>query len=554
MSSKPTTNAAMDLYYCTHIQTFAKMEQLINNNGSSWSELIIYNNSNDFIVAAATMSILILAIFWLKLTFFRSSSPSMPPGPYFLPIVGYLPFLGHDDLHKQFTKMGQTYGPIFKFNVGSRVHVIINTPELARVVVRDQDKIFGHRKLTVATSVITYGGQEMAFSDSRSTNLRKIFVFEVLNNKNIEACACFRRDAVRKTVNDVFSKVGTSLNIGDVAFSTVANVITNIVWGNSRSDKGGNNGLLGDEFQAVAAKIFELISRVNISDLFPSLAWFDLQGIKRDTMVQHKKLDQIFANIMKERIESNSKKLDDGIDIDEKKDFLQILLDLKDKQVLNLHQIKGLILDIMLGGTDTTTTLLVWAMTEIVRNENVMKRIQAELEEVVGINNIVEESHIQKLQYLAATIKEVLRLHPVGPLLFPRAPSEDCMVGGYIVPKGCFVSMNFWAIHRNPLYWDNPLEFNPERFMSNDKTTNYDLLGNNLQFVPFGSGRRMCPGLQLADKMQMYILASLLHSFDWRLPEGEKHDLSEKFGIALKKLKPLIVIPSQRLPNASLYM
>ena len=193
-------------------------------------------------------------------------------------------------------------------------------------------------------------------------------------------------------------------------------------------------------------------------------------------------------------------------------------------------------------------------MTEIIRHPKAMKRIQEELVQVVGVNNVVEEFHLSKLQYLEASFKEASRLHPVGPLLSPRSPHEDCIVGGYTIPKGSHVFLNIWSMQRDPRYWDNPLEFNPDRFLANDETHEYGYNGKNIKFVPFGSGRRVCPGISLGNKMQMYILASFLHSFEWRLPKGETLDLSDKFGLTLKKIKPLILIPSQRLLNAGLYM
>ena len=208
----------------------------------------------------------------------------------------------------------------------------------------------------------------------------------------------------------------------------------------------------------------------------------------------------------------------------------------------------------MLAGTETTTSLIQWAMAEIMQNRNIMKRVQEELAEIVGPNNIVEESHLSKLKYLDATMKETLRLHPGLPLLIPRSPNQTCTVGGYTIPQGCTVFVNVWAIHRDPRYWDNPLEFNPERFLAREGTDKYDFKGNNLKFLPFGSGRRLCPGVPLAEKIQMYILASFLHSFDWSLPEGEEHDFTDVFSLALQKRKPLVAIPSQRLPDVSLYM
>ncbi|KAF5773569.1 putative cytochrome P450 [Helianthus annuus] len=204
----------------------------------------------------------------------------------------------------------------------------------------------------------------------------------------------------------------------------------------------------------------------------------------------------------------------------------------------------------MVAGTETTTTMIEWAMAEVLNNHNVMKKVQDELDDIVGVNNVVEESHLPKLKYLDATIKETSRLHPVAPFLVPRSPSKTCNIGGYTILKGCNVFVNVWSIQRDPRYWDDPLVFNPERFSTN----HWDYSGNNLKFFPFGSGRRVCPGLPLGEKMLMYVLASLLHSFHWSLPVGEEHDLSEKFGITLKKRNPLIAIPSQRLADASLYM
>ncbi|CAH1452737.1 unnamed protein product [Lactuca virosa] len=194
----------------------------------------------------------------------------------------------------------------------------------------------------------------------------------------------------------------------------------------------------------------------------------------------------------------------------------------------------------MVAGSETTTPLIEWAMAEIMQSHYIMKRVQEELAEIIGLDNIVEESNLPKLQYLDATIKETFRLHPVVPLILRRLPRQVCIVGGYTIAKRCTRFLNVWSIHRDPQYWDNLLEFNPGRFLTNK----YDFKGRNLNFIPFGSGRRLCPGVPLAEKMQMYILVSLLHSFDWSLPEGEKHDLSENFGITLKKREPLIVVPS----------
>nr|XP_043614076.1 labd-13Z-ene-9,15,16-triol synthase, chloroplastic-like [Erigeron canadensis] len=527
------------------------MSRLITSQLWSWWWEVMMSNCEITIVVVA-ISVVALAInLWYKVTVSSSKLP-LPPGPLSLPIVGYLPFLG-PELQKQLTNMAHTYGPIFKIHLGSKLHVVINTPELAKEVVRDQDETFSNRDLTIAASIISYGGQDIVMSKYNSNwrKLRKIFVHEILSNKNLEACRSLRTDEVRKTIKHVFTNVGTSINISKIAFLTQASVITNMIWDN-KSNKAGKGSDLGDELQMVASNVVEVFGKPNLSDFFPSLARFDFQGIERDMKRQINKLDQILTSIIQDRIKSNLERSEDKVGHEGKKDFLQMLLDLneqKDAASLDITQIKALLVDIMLAGTETTSTLTEWAMAEIIENSNVMKKVQQELAEVVGANNIVEESHLSRLEYLDATIKETFRLHPVLPFLVPHLPSQDCTVGGYNIPNGCTIFLNVWSIHRDPRYWNNPLEFNPDRFLKNK----FDYKGKDLKFFPFGSGRRICAGIPVAEKMQTFILASLMHSFDWRLPEGEEHDLTEKFGITLRKRNPLMVIPSQRLHDVRLY-
>ena len=205
----------------------------------------------------------------------------------------------------------------------------------------------------------------------------------------------------------------------------------------------------------------------------------------------------------------------------------------------------------MIGGTDTTITTVEWVMSELLNNPEIMSKVQQESKHVVGMNNIVEESHLPNMHYLDVVLKETLRLHPALPLLLPKRPSQSAIVGGYKIPEGTKVFLNVYAIHRDPQVWESPLEFQPERFLS--PSTNLDYAGNNMKYIPFGSGRRICAGIPLAEKMLMFIFASLLHSFDWKLPEGENVDISEEFGLALKKSERLLVILTPSLPNLKLY-
>ncbi|XP_068649532.1 cytochrome P450 76C4-like [Aristolochia californica] len=233
----------------------------------------------------------------------------------------------------------------------------------------------------------------------------------------------------------------------------------------------------------------------------------------------------------------------------ESKQFLPVLLRVQEKGdssvPLTRNHIKGLIMDLVMAGMDTTAVTLEWVMAELIKHPETMVKIQEELDQVVGANNVVEEKHLSSLRYLSAVVKEAMRLHPASPLMLPRTPSQTTTLGGYSVPKGTRVLVNTWATVRDPDIWEKPNEFIPERFTTSDRK--WDFSGNDFDFFPFGSGRRICPGISMADRMIMYGLATLLHSFDWRLPDDTELDLSERFGIVLKKAEPLVLIPKPRL-------
>ena len=189
----------------------------------------------------------------------------------------------------------------------------------------------------------------------------------------------------------------------------------------------------------------------------------------------------------------------------------------------------------MLGATDTTATTVEWLMAELLNCPEAMRKVYEELTQVVGLNSVVEESHLSKLTYLNAVIKETFRLHPPLPFLLPRFPSKATTIGGYHVPKGTKIFLNVWAIQRDPKNWENPSKFSPERFLSGDGVNVHFNSGNSFNYIPFGSGRRICAGLPLAERIVIHVLASFLHMFEWKLPEGSELDLTDKFGIVVKK-------------------
>lgn len=198
--------------------------------------------------------------------------------------------------------------------------------------------------------------------------------------------------------------------------------------------------------------------------------------------------------------------------------------------------------DLFIAGSDTTTSTLEFAMAELLKNPKAMLKAKAELEHTIGKGNPVEEHDMARLPYLHAIIKETLRLHPATPLLLPRRAEADVEISGYTIPKGSQVLVNAWAIGRDPSVWDNPDMFWPERFLG----SNVDVKGRHFELLPFGGGRRICPGLPLAMRILVSVLGSLVNSFDWRLEDGvtpENMDMDDRFGITTEKAQPLRAVP-----------
>ncbi|XP_077235593.1 labd-13Z-ene-9,15,16-triol synthase, chloroplastic-like [Tasmannia lanceolata] len=489
-----------------------------------------------------TVLIALLAISWYtwRTKASRKRKLSLPPGPRGFPLLGYLPYLS-SEIHHQLTQLAQIHGPIMKLWLGTKLCVVLTSPSMAKEVLRDQDTIFANRD-TPESALTLYEGMGVTWSPygSHWRKLRKLFVRELMSNTSLDAYYSFRRREVHRMVDDVHARLGTQIDVGEMAFITTLNIITSILWGETLV--GEERKKVGVEFRKAIDEMILLFGKPNVSEFFPSLALFDLQGVVREMKKLFVWLERIFDSVIDQHM-----KMDTAEGKGDKKkgsrDLLSIFLELTKQGELTVTNVKATFLDMVIGATDTTSTTVEWAMAEIIGHPEVMKRVQEELLEVVGENNIVEESHLPKLGYLEAVVKEVQRLHPVAPFLVPARPSESTSVGGYLIPKGTKVMVNVYAIHRDPSVWENPLEFNPERFLGDTKL---DYRGTNFRYLPFGSGRRMCAGVPMAERMLLLLIGSLLQSFEWRLPEGVKLDLSDRVSLGLKKAVPLVAIPTLR--------
>ncbi|CAI0413828.1 unnamed protein product [Linum tenue] len=340
--------------------------------------------------------------------------------------------------------------------------MVVSSSSLVKEIVRDQDAIFANRDPPISAVVLTYGGDDVAFSNYGPLwkKLRKVFVREMLGGANLEECYGLRKQQVRSSVKEVHKRCsgGEAMDFGEMAFKTTTNAMLSMLWGGVAGDDEGFYG----EFRELESEMLVLMGTPNVSDFIPALARFDLQGIEKKSKRLLDKFDEILSSVIEERLRAVEKRGGNG-----RKDFLQVLLDLNrhggsdGESYVTTNQVKALLMDILVGGTDTTSTMLEWTMAQLVKHPDAMSKVYKELNEIVGQNDIVEESHLPNLTYLEAVIKETFRIHPALPLLVPRCPSKTCELGGYTIPKGTIVYLNAYALHTDPQLWEDPLEFKP---------------------------------------------------------------------------------------------
>ncbi|XP_019174421.1 PREDICTED: cytochrome P450 82A3-like [Ipomoea nil] len=234
-----------------------------------------------------------------------------------------------------------------------------------------------------------------------------------------------------------------------------------------------------------------------------------------------------------------------------KEDFMDVMLSRMEGIDLNSFNadsvIKSACMALIAGGADTTSVMLTWALSLMMNNPHVLKMAQEELDIVVGKERKVNESDIKNLVYLQAIVKETFRMYPGAPLGGPRMFTKDCIVSGFHVPKDTWLFFNLWKLQQDSQVWSSPHEFKPERFINSHK--DLDVLGQDFELIPFGAGRRICPGITFGLQMVHLVLANLLHSFELSNVSNEGIDMTETAGLTNLKTTPLEILIVPRLSH-----
>ncbi|XP_015088335.1 cytochrome P450 83B1-like [Solanum pennellii] len=485
------------------------------------------------------VAFLILFIFLLSKVK-KSSKNSLPPGPIGLPFIGNLHQFDSLTPHIYFSKLSKKYGKIFSLRFGSTPIVVISSAKLAKQVLKTQDLAFCSRASHLGQQKLSYNGRDIVFAPYNDSwrEMRKICVLHLFSLKKVQSFRPIREDEVSRMIKKISQHVVTSqiTNLSNLMILLSSSIIFRVAFG-IRYDEESNESrrfyFLFEESAAMMTSFF-------VSDFFPSLNWIDkLTGLTNRVDKNFKDLDEIYEELIKQHLNPNRPKSMEG-------DILDVLLQLKKEKStpidLTLEDIKAIVMNVLLAGSETSAAAVVWTMTALMKNPKAMKKVQQEIRKSIGNKGIVNEDDIQNLPYFKAVIKEAFRLYPPAPLLIPRETMKKSTLEGYEIQPGTIVHVNAWAIARDSDIWENSEEFIPERFFNSD----IDFKGQDFEFIPFGAGRRGCPGITLGVASMELALSNLLYSFDWELPYGMKKediDTDVKPGLTIHKKNDLCLVP-----------
>ncbi|CAN4085951.1 unnamed protein product [Withania somnifera] len=416
---------------------------------------------------------------------------------------------------------------------GSVPVLIASSAEAASQIMKTQDMAFADKPKWSIPSKLFFGPKDVAFTPYGEywRNARSVCMLQLLNNKRVQSFSKIREEETSL----LLKKIRDSIDNSQVVDLTELGAL-----GRKYCD-----GEEGKKFKTLVMELVELLGVFNIGDFMPWLAWVNrFNGLNDKVDKVATDFSAFLEGVIQEHREKKTDEKEEG-----SADFVDIMLQVQKENKsgfkVGMDSIKAIIMDMFSAGTDTTSTVLEWTMNELIRNPKTLQKLRDEVRQVTLGKSDVTEDDLEHMPYLRAVLKESLRLHSPVPLL-PREAIKDTKVLGYDVAAGTQVFICPWAISRDPTIWENPEEFQPERFL--DSCIDYK--GLHFELIPFGAGRRGCPGIPFAIVVNELALARMLFHFEFSLPNGAKAedlDVDEALGITVRRKFPLLVVATPRI-------
>ncbi|CAN1853735.1 3,9-dihydroxypterocarpan 6A-monooxygenase [Linum perenne] len=507
--------------------------------------------------SAILFLISIVTIIFL-VTVIQTKLCKLPPSPRALPIIGHMHHLSPSLCHS-LHKLSTLHGPLVYFRIGSKSCILASTPELAQEILKTHEPIFLNRPNISNLHYLTYGGADFAtiYYGPYWKFMKQMVMNQILGTRTLDRFLPVRVEELNRFLNRALekSKSGELMDVGGELIRLTNNVISRMMLSTRCSEDEEE----AEEVRELVKEMSVLGRQFNLSDTFwfvKMIGW-DVQGFEKRLKDVRDRYDVMMERIIEEHQELRRKMKIEGNeddDFEQSKDVLHMLLDIYEDEnaemKLTRENIKAFIVNIFGAGTDTSSTLIEWGISELIKHPSAMNKARQEIDSVVGKNRLVQESDIQNLPYLQAILKEILRLHPTGPLVV-RESSKECSIAGYTIPARTTLFVNIWSLGRDQNHWNDPDKFEPERFMGerwNGKSNMLDVRGQYFQLLPFGSGRRSCPGASLALRFVPTTLAAMIQCFNWKFSGDGEIDMEEDgVGLTLGRASPLLSVPIVRL-------
>ncbi|KAJ4824769.1 hypothetical protein Tsubulata_045134 [Turnera subulata] len=515
----------------------------------------VLQNTQLYGLLLGTIIFFYLATKYARVNKRNRKNPPEPAGS--LPIIGHLHVLGGGQklLHRTLGDMADKYGSILSVRLGIHQALVVSDWEAVKECLNTNDRVFLQRPKSSAVKIMGYNDSMFAFAPYGKywREIRKLAMVELLSHRRLELSKHVRDTEVSIFVKELHRKaeknggsfvVEMKESIGDLTM----NIIVRMIAGKRYF---GDNIEGSNEETRRCQKAFSdflyLTGLFLVSDAVPLLGWLDsVKGTVGKMKRTAREIDSVLGSWVNEHRQKRLK----GSIKEEEQDFIHVMLSILDGgQIPSMGHtdttIKANCLNLLIGGSDTTGVTLIWALSLLLNNPEGLKKAQDELDECVGKNRLVDESDINSLVYLQAIVKETLRLYPAAPLGAVREAMKHCEIAGFHVREGTRLFVNIWKLHRDPRIWSNPLEFQPDRFLR--ENANMDFKGMDFEYIPFGSGRRMCPGMTFALQIVHLTLARLLQGFEFRRVSDAPVDMTESPGLTMPKATPLDVLLRPRL-------
>ncbi|GAV77471.1 p450 domain-containing protein [Cephalotus follicularis] len=511
--------------------------------------------SYHLLAVSGLLGLLVLYNLWRVTACSHNSKGMLAPEPSgALPIIGHLHQLGgQDTLARTLASMADKCGPIFRIRLGVYPTLVVSSCEAVKECFTTNDRILASRPRSNAGTYLGYNHAAFGFAAYGPfwREMRKIVMIELLSCRRLETLKHVQVSEVNNFIKDLFLFCKTNehapiTTVISQKFELLSfNIIMRMIAGKRYLDA-TNRENDGEAWQTrkVIKEFMRISGVLGASEVIPFLGWMDLGGQVKAMKRVSRELDSLIGSWVEEHKQN---RLNNEANC--KQDFIDVMLSVIEDDFMFGYTketiIKATAMNLILAGSDTTSIALTWILSNLLNNRQSMKIAQEELDLKVGRDRWVQESDIENLVYLKAIIKESLRLYPPGPIAVPHEAMEDCTIGSYHVSQGTRLIVNVWKLHRDPCVWSNPEEFSPERFIASH--ANIDVLGQNFELIPFGSGRRSCPGMTLALQVTHLVLARLLQGFELATLLNEPVDMTEGLAINLPKATPLEVVLTPRL-------